>query len=99
MDEVFRKRLSEDELAEYDRYDRRASIAGHFFVWPGIFGLISYTYERYPSAFICLACVVISLPVMIWMGGRAKKLREVAEKRYLGILAPETEAERAEKDA
>jgi len=93
MDDVFRKRLSEDELAKYDRYDRRASMAGHFFVWPGIAGLISYTYGRYPSAAICLALVVLALPAMIWMGGRARKLRELAEKRYLGIMAPDADSD------
>lgn len=86
MDEVFRKRLSPEELEEYDKYDRRASIAGHFVVWPGIAGAISYATGRNGSALVCLILVVLAFPVIVIMGRRARKLRELAEQRYDAIM-------------
>ena len=86
MDEVFRKRLSPEELEEYDKFDRRASIAGHFVVWPGIAGAISYATGRNGSALVCLVLVVLAFPVIVFMGRRARKLRELAEQRYGTIM-------------
>ena len=86
MDDVLRKRLSEDELEKYDRYDRRAMIAGNFVVWPGIAGAISYSTDRYPSAILCLVIVVAAFPVMLIMGKQARRLRELAESRYAAIM-------------
>lgn len=86
MDDVLRKRLSEQEQEEYDRFDRRAVIAGNFVVWPGIAGLVSYSASKYPSAIICLILVVVAMPLVIIMGRRARKLRELAESRYAIIM-------------
>ena len=86
MDDVLRKRLSSEELDAYDTYDRYASAAGHFFVWPAIAGLISYSGGRLGSAVVCLAIVLIAFPVMVVMGKRAGKLRELAENRFAAIM-------------
>lgn len=86
MDEVLRKRLSKEELEQYDRFDRRAMLAGHFVTWPAIAGLISYSASRYASATLCLVIVVLAFPVMVIMGKRARKLRELAESRYSAIM-------------
>jgi hypothetical protein len=86
MDEILRKRLSKEELEEYDRFDRRASAAGHFVVWPAIAGAISYSASRYPSAMVCLVLIIVAFPVMVIMGKRARKLRELAESRYSAIM-------------
>lgn len=89
MDDLLRKRLSEEELEAYDRFDQRASIAGHFLVWPAIFGLISYAGSKYASAMVCLALVVVSFPVIVIMGRRASRLRELAQSRYEGSAGDE----------
>ncbi|MBU1175335.1 MAG: hypothetical protein KKH72_08015 [Alphaproteobacteria bacterium] len=86
MDDVLRKRLSEEELEKYDLYDRRASIAGHFVVWPGIAGLVSYFSSRPGSAIVCLVIVLAAFPVVVLMGRRASQLRELAEQRYGAIM-------------
>ena len=85
MDDVLRKRLSPEELEQYERYDSRASIAGHFVVWPGIAGLVSYFGDKPASQWICLAIVVAAFPVIVVMGKRASKLRKLAEERY-GVI-------------
>ena len=86
MDEVLRRRLTEQEREEYDKYDRRAMIAANFVVWPGIAGLISYSASRYPSATVCLILVVCAMPFVIILGRRARTLRELAESRYAAIM-------------
>ena len=86
MDDVLRKRLSPEELEQYDSYDRRASIAGHFVVWPGIAGLVSYFGDKPLSQWICLAIVLAAFPVIVVMGKRAGKLRKLAEERYSVIM-------------
>ncbi len=90
MDDVLRKRLSTEECENYDRYDRRASLAGHFVVWPAIMGLISYYGGKPFSPLICLAIVAVAFPVMVTMGNRAKKLRLIAENRYGAIMSSAT---------
>ncbi|MFY0613234.1 MAG: hypothetical protein JXQ99_17005 [Hyphomicrobiaceae bacterium] len=90
MDDVLRKRLSPEELEQYDTFDRRASIAGHFVVWPAIAGAISYSAGKVGSPWLCLAIVLIAFPVMVIMGKRAKKLRELAERRYGAIMGTNT---------
>lgn len=85
MDELLRKRLSPEECEQYDMFDRRASIAGHFVVWPAIAGLISYSAGKAVSPWVCLAIVVAAFPVMVIMGKRAGKLRQLAEERY-GVI-------------
>ena len=90
MDEVLRKRLSEPEQEQYDKFDRRAMIAANVVVWPAIAGLISYSTSRYPSALVCLALVVTAMPFVIIFGRRARKLRELAESRYTAIMDPKT---------
>ena len=90
MDDILRKRLSEQELELYDRFDGRAGIAGHFVVWPAIAGAISYSGSRYLPAMICLVIVLIAFPVLLIMGKKAKRLRELAENRYAGIMGHKT---------
>jgi len=92
MDDILRKRLSEQEIELYDRYDRRASIAGHFVVWPAIAGAISYSGSRYLPATICLVIVLVAFPVLLIMGKQARRLRELAESRYAGIMGHQTDA-------
>ena len=86
MDDVLRKRLSPEELEQYEKYDNRASIAGHFVVWPAIAGLISYYGDKPVSQWICLAIVVTAFPVMVIMGKRAGALRKLAEDRFAVIM-------------
>ena len=86
MDEVLRKRLSPEEAEQYDTFDRRASIAGHFAVWPAIFGGISYSSGNVVSPWICLAIVVAAFPVMVIMGKRAGKIRQLAEARFDAVM-------------
>ncbi len=86
MDEVLRKRLSPEEAEQYDTFDRRASIAGHFVVWPAIAGGISYGAGNAASPWICLAIVVAAFPVMVIMGKRAGKIRQLAESRFDAIM-------------
>ena len=86
MDDVLRKRLSSEELEQYDTFDRRASIAGHFVVWPAIAGAISYSAGKVGSPWACLAIVVVAFPIMVIMGKRAGKLRELAQARYSAIM-------------
>lgn len=86
MDDILRKRLSKEEVEQYDLFDRRASMAAHFVVWPGIAGLVSYSASRIPSAILCLVIVLAAIPVMVIMGRHARKLRERAEGRYAAIM-------------
>ena len=86
MDDVLRKRLSSEELEQYDMFDRRASIAGHFVVWPAIAGAISYSAGKVGSSWLCLVIVLVAFPFMVIMGKRAKKLREMAEARFGAIM-------------
>lgn len=86
MDDVLRKRLSPEEIEQYDTFDRRASIAGHFVVWPAIAGAISYTAGKAVSPWVCLAIVAAAFPVMVIMGKRAGKLRQLAQDRYGAIM-------------
>ncbi len=86
MDDVLRKRLSPEELEQYDTFDHRASIAGHFVVWPAIAGAISYTAGNAVSPWVCLAIVLAAFPAMVIMGKRAGKLRQLAESRYAAIM-------------
>ncbi len=92
MDDVLRKRLSPEELEQYDTFDRRASIAGHFVVWPAIAGAISYTAGKAVSPLVCLAIVMAAFPVMVIMGKRAGKLRQLAEVRYGAIMGSDAGA-------
>lgn len=93
MDDVLRKRLSEEEVKQYDIYDRRASIAGHFVVWPAIAGLISYFNDKPASQWVCLAIVLTAFPVMVVMGNRAGKLRQLAEERF-GVIMGQSPVDR-----
>lgn len=93
MDDVLRKRLSPEEVEQYDKYDRRASIAGHFVVWPAIAGLVSYFNDKPASQWICLAIVIAAFPVMVTMGNRAGKLRQLAEERF-GVIMGQSSAEK-----
>ena len=86
MDDVLRKRLSPEEVEQYDKFDRRASIAGHFVVWPAIAGAISYSAGKVGSPWVCLVIVLVAFPIMVIMGKRAKQLRELAEQRYDAIM-------------
>lgn len=98
MDDVLRKRLSPEELEQYDTFDRRASIAGHFVVWPAIAGAISYSAGKVGSPWLCLAIVLVAFPIMVIMGKRAGKMRKLAEARYgaiMGTKAPEQDKKRA----
>ncbi len=86
MDDVLRKRLSEEELELYDTYDRRASIASHFVVWPLIAALVSYAAGRMHNVILCLVIAAIAFPVVVLMGRRAGALRVTAEQRYAAIM-------------
>jgi hypothetical protein len=86
MDDVLRKRLSEEELKLYDTYDQRASIASHFVVWPLIAGLVSFAADRMHNVILCLVIAAIAFPVVVIMGRRAGALRATAEQRYAAIM-------------
>ncbi len=86
MDDVLRKRLSKEELELYDTYDRRASIASHFVVWPLIAGLVSFAAGRPHNTVVCLVIVAIAFPFVVIMGRRAGALRVTAEQRYAAIM-------------
>jgi hypothetical protein len=92
MDEVLRRRLSEEELELYDTYDRRASIAAHFVVWPLIAGLVSFATGHIHNTVVCLAITAVAFPFVVLMGRRAGALRAAAEQRYAAIMG------RAESD-
>ena len=95
MDDVLRKRLSPEELEQYERYDSRASIAGHFVVWPTIAGLVSYFGDKPASQWICLAIVIAAFPIMVVMGKRAGELRKVAEERFGVIMGQSADKKNA----
>lgn len=98
MDEVLRKRLSEEELQRYDTYDRRASIASHFVVWPLIAGLVSFAGGRVHNTVVCLVIAAIAFPIVVIMGRRAGAIRVTAEQRYAAIMGQSESAnDKAEK--
>ncbi|MFT5511398.1 MAG: hypothetical protein ACI89J_004499 [Hyphomicrobiaceae bacterium] len=96
MDDVLRKRLSPEELEQYERYDSRASIAGHFVVWPAIAGLVSFFGDKPVSQWICLAIVLAAFPVMVVMGKRAGKMRQLAEERFGVIMGQSADKKNAQ---
>ena len=96
MDDVLRKRLSEEELKLYDTYDKRALIASHFVVWPLIAGRVSFAGGRMHNVIFCLAITAIAFPVVVIMGRRASVLRRTAEERYAAIMG---RAENADDEA
>ena len=89
MDDVLRQRLSPEELEQYDTYDKRASIASHFVVWPLIAGLVSFAAGKPHNTVVCLVIVAIAFPIVVLMGRRAGALRVLAEERYAAILGRE----------
>ena len=86
MFDVLRKRLSEEELEQYELYDSRASLASHFLVWPGILAIAFYFSGMRNTALIFAVIAGLALPFMLWMARRARGMRELAEERYEAIV-------------
>lgn len=93
MDDVLRQRLSPEELEEYDTYDRRASTAAHFVVWPLIAAFILFAAGNGRYSMLCLGIALIAFPIVVLMGRRAGALRVLAEERYAAILGRDPKEE------
>ena len=95
MQDVFREQLSEEELEQYDLFDSRAALFSSFVVWPGIAGLVSYAADKAHLALVCLVIVLCAVPLMLFFARRARRVREMAEKRYLEKVEADEAAKRA----
>ena len=87
MQDAFRQRLSSKEVEDYDLYDSRAALCSYFVVWPGIAGLMCYAGGRPHLAIVCAVIVALAIPGMLFFARRARRLRELAEERYLAIVS------------
>ena len=92
MFDFLRQRLSEEEQAQYDRYDGLAAFACHFLMWPLILAIAFYYSGLTGTAMLFFAVASIALPIMLVMAKRARAIRELAEERYAAIMNVEYES-------
>jgi len=86
VQDFLRDRLTAEEREKYETYDGWAVVFSQFLVWPGLLGAICATTGQTTIAALCWAIAIVSLPLMLWIGGKARALLKVAEKRYLELM-------------
>ncbi|HUS97537.1 MAG TPA: hypothetical protein VMX97_12425 [Hyphomicrobiaceae bacterium] len=86
MQDFLRDRLTNEEVERYEMYDGLAVIATQFLVWPALLGLMLSATGQTTAARVCWVIAIVALPLMLFLGRRARALLKVAEDRYLALM-------------